>query len=411
MTLGTFSSRFCLGLALATTLGVASLDAQVVDAIAPSTNTTPDVWYESNTTGTGGAVSIVDLTGLGGNLELSQPLPGSAAVLSTTTDNNDRAHLGIFDAYGTPDDIFSTLSLSYSYHKASNGTQNLAAAPALKLTFFNTICDDPASAGDCFGLLVFEPTWNQPGFEGSSVSPPLDTWQTFNIDENTGLFWWTGGFGQPNTAGGPPLKTLAQWRTAMSSDFGDSMLAQIEIGVGSFNQNQLGYVDDVKISHSFGGGYNRSFDFNLPPSPFDQDVTPEVIFGSGNGNGSFTVDRQNGVELGMRGKLRFPASGTYNSNGDGTYTFSTGSGTGSFPKSEWSYEFTVNTDYDGSSGWLVGDLTYEIGMDNDPGGGDELPGLRSDQHRHNHPLHPAHTSDSLLGSLHGQQFNRQRRRR
>jgi hypothetical protein len=102
--------------------------------------------------------------------------------------------------------------------------------------------------------------------------------------------------------------------------------------------------------------------------PFDQNVTPDLILGAGNANGSFTVAREDGVELGLRGKLRFPASNVFNSNGDGTYTFSTGSGTGAFPNSEWSFEWSVNTDYDDSTGRVVGDLSYEIGMDNDPSG-------------------------------------------
>ncbi|MFT5232028.1 MAG: hypothetical protein ACI9UQ_000046 [Candidatus Krumholzibacteriia bacterium] len=38
---------------------------------------------------------------------------------------------------------------------------------------------------------------------------------------------------------------------------------------------------------------------------FDQNITPDVVFGSGNDNGAFTVGLQNGVELGLRGKLRF----------------------------------------------------------------------------------------------------------
>ena len=58
---------------------------------------------------------------------------------------------------------------------------------------------------------------------------------------------------------------------------------------------------------------------------FDQDVTPDVIFGSGNLNGAFTTDRNDGVEIGLRGKLRFDGAGQpqniFNSNGDGTYTF------------------------------------------------------------------------------------------
>jgi hypothetical protein len=42
---------------------------------------------------------------------------------------------------------------------------------------------------------------------------------------------------------------------------------------------------------------------------FDQFVTPDVIFGSGNLNGAFTTDRQNGIEIGLRGKLRHDATG------------------------------------------------------------------------------------------------------
>ena len=34
---------------------------------------------------------------------------------------------------------------------------------------------------------------------------------------------------------------------------------------------------------------------------YDQNVTNNVIFGSGNANGSFTTDRASGVELGLRG--------------------------------------------------------------------------------------------------------------
>lgn len=61
---------------------------------------------------------------------------------------------------------------------------------------------------------------------------------------------------------------------------------------------------------------------------FNQNVTPDVIYGSGNANGSWTVDRSNGVELGLRGKLRHNAAGapenTFNSNGNGTYSFAAG---------------------------------------------------------------------------------------
>lgn len=107
---------------------------------------------------------------------------------------------------------------------------------------------------------------------------------------------------------------------------------------------------------------------------YDDDVTPGVIFGSGNANGGFTVDRQNGVELGLRGKLRHNASGlpenTFNSNGDGTYTFEAGvAPTQSYPTGVWSFEWSINTDYLGTSGSKLSDYTYELSLDQDRGPG------------------------------------------
>lgn len=112
---------------------------------------------------------------------------------------------------------------------------------------------------------------------------------------------------------------------------------------------------------------------------FDQDVTPDAIFGGGNDNGFYTVDRQNGVELGLRGKLRFNAANrpenTFNSNGDGSYSFDAIVAPGGFsfcrpspcPTTPiWSFEWSVNTDFDGSSGLFLADLTYEISLDGDP---------------------------------------------
>lgn len=107
------------------------------------------------------------------------------------------------------------------------------------------------------------------------------------------------------------------------------------------------------------------------PIQFDQNVSPGIIFGSGNANGSFTVDRNQGVELGLRGKLRHNASGapenTFNSNGDGTYSFAKGvAPTQSFPTAVWSFEWSVNTSLPAEGqGRVLGDLRYELGLDLD----------------------------------------------
>ncbi len=110
--------------------------------------------------------------------------------------------------------------------------------------------------------------------------------------------------------------------------------------------------------------------FSAHALTFDASVTPDVIFGSGNINGSFTVDRAHGVELGLRGKLRHNAAGnpenTFNSNGDGTYSFAAGvAPTQSAPTAVWSFEWSINSNYDGSGVNLDG-LTYALGIDSDP---------------------------------------------
>lgn len=101
---------------------------------------------------------------------------------------------------------------------------------------------------------------------------------------------------------------------------------------------------------------------------FDQDVTPDVIFGSGNSNGKFTTDRQSGVEIGLRAKI--PFVGTTNSNGDGTYSYTlaeTDHDSNGATAKRWNFDFTVNTNFDDSTGLNIDDLTYELGMDRDPG--------------------------------------------
>ncbi len=113
------------------------------------------------------------------------------------------------------------------------------------------------------------------------------------------------------------------------------------------------------------------------PLEFDQNVTPDTIFGSGNINGAYTTDRRNGVEIGLRGKLRFNSNGqpenTFNSNGDGTYTFIASVAPGRPQNTpEWNFEWSVNTDYDDTSSLVISDLTYELGLDGDPGEGTDF---------------------------------------
>ncbi len=107
------------------------------------------------------------------------------------------------------------------------------------------------------------------------------------------------------------------------------------------------------------------------PVLYDQNVTPGVIFGSGVSNGGFTVDSNDGVQVGLRGKLRHNAAGapenTFNSNGDGTYSFVAGQAFGqSAGTAVWSFEWSINTDLPAEGqGRVLGDLRYELGLDDD----------------------------------------------
>jgi len=100
---------------------------------------------------------------------------------------------------------------------------------------------------------------------------------------------------------------------------------------------------------------------------YDQNVTPDVIFGSGNTNGSFTTDQANGVELGLRAKI--PYAGIIHSGGDGTYSYSLAELSAAHSSQRWNFDWTVNTDFSGASGFLIDDLTYTLGVDFDPSQG------------------------------------------
>jgi hypothetical protein len=118
---------------------------------------------------------------------------------------------------------------------------------------------------------------------------------------------------------------------------------------------------------------------NGPPATvtYDGNAFPNVIYGSGNANGSFTVFEKDGIEVALRGKVRFPVpTGAYNSNGDGTYSFDAGDacpGFGWLPAPlclatpVWNYDWSINTDTTGSTGMVVSDYRYEIGLDRHSG--------------------------------------------
>ena len=102
---------------------------------------------------------------------------------------------------------------------------------------------------------------------------------------------------------------------------------------------------------------------------FDGNVASGWFNGGGNANGSFTINTENGVEVALRAKLRHNAAGapenTFNSNGDGTYSFDAGvAPTQSSPTGVWSFEWSINTDTTYATNLHLDDLTYELTLIN-----------------------------------------------
>jgi len=234
-----------------------------VTELLPSTATpVAGSWYLSDVR-PGGTASIVDFTGLGGNLENGQPLSTGAVKLTTDLTNAAKAEIGTFGDFGIASATLRNISLGYSFYKQSVDGGNTFAAPSIKLTIYAE-----GGTGDNYGTLVYEPYWNN----GNQAISPTNAWQTVSIDSSTGAgvdalagWTWNGGFGIGSGAGGPPIRSLAEWvaafTTADGADFANAHIVGLSMGVGSYNPGQIGYFDNVSILTS---DMNVSYDFEVP---------------------------------------------------------------------------------------------------------------------------------------------------
>lgn len=107
-------------------------------------------------------------------------------------------------------------------------------------------------------------------------------------------------------------------------------------------------------------------------------VTSNVIFGTGNGNGFWTGNTENNVEIGLRGKIA--GQGVYNYNGVDTYNFDPGYKLNSMTRPIWNFEFAINVNQDGTNNNSrhVGDLSYLLSLDSDPTYGTNFTGSAFD---------------------------------
>ena len=75
-----------------------------------------------------------------------------------------------------------------------------------------------------------------------------------------------------------------------------------------------------------------------------------------------SLDKNNGIELGLAGKLRFPPTNAVTpNNDDGKYYFDIGDSV--------SIDWSINTNFAGSTNYYIDDLTYEFVIDTDPTAG------------------------------------------
>ena len=68
-------------------------------------------------------------------------------------------------------------------------------------------------------------------------------------------------FGVGSSAAGPPNNTLEEWLTAFDPAFADASLVGISLGLGTYNPDETGYVDEVSISIN---GSRTTWDFESP---------------------------------------------------------------------------------------------------------------------------------------------------
>ncbi|MBY6158486.1 VPLPA-CTERM sorting domain-containing protein [Pseudooceanicola nitratireducens] len=102
-------------------------------------------------------------------------------------------------------------------------------------------------------------------------------------------------------------------------------------------------------------------------------ITPDIIFGSGNVNRGFTVDTNQGVELGLRAKRRYSSPNDQIGvgivqDGAGNYLISSAGQTVPWNRSVWNFDWSINSDtIDGSDS--LNTYTYLMSVDYDPTAG------------------------------------------
>lgn len=254
---------FVGGAVLAIATATSAMSAEIITTLDGSQG------WRSTDTRPGGDFEIVDLAGMGGNLENNQPAGTGAVKLTTDSTNAAKAEVGVVKDFGKVSDILNgNFSLSYSWFD----TGGAVAAPSLKLAFYSA-----SFAGDGYGQLIYEP-YAQGVDEKSYITPTHGDWVTASVDLNNGRFWNTGMFGVASSYAGPPNYTLGEWLSEFDAEFSDASLVGLSLGIGSYNPDETGYVDWVSISGTEADG---TYDFEAPAAVPLPASLPLILLGMG----------------------------------------------------------------------------------------------------------------------------------
>jgi hypothetical protein len=107
----------------------------------------------------------------------------------------------------------------------------------------------------------------------------------------------------------------------------------------------------------------------------NSDIVGNVIFGSGNADGGWTINQTGNMELAMRAKVRYDLSdnqpkNVFNANGNGTFSHAAGNPGGTESgRARWNLEWSVNTDSSGTGGAKLSAYNFVFGVDSDAGAG------------------------------------------
>lgn len=104
----------------------------------------------------------------------------------------------------------------------------------------------------------------------------------------------------------------------------------------------------------------------------NSDIAGNVIFGSGNPDGGWTINQTGNMELALRAKVRYDLASDspqpiFNANGDGTFNHAAGSPAANPTRARWNFEWSVNTDVSGTGGTTIDDYNFVLGIDSNAG--------------------------------------------